>query len=384
LVTDQVNVLKTTQVAALNSYGIQAMNSYQVAALTTYQIAAIESYAVPSLNSYSLAALTTTQTMAFTVAQISQLNTGLETTLDNIGTDNDDSYTPIVLDLNDNGVHTLSITDGVQFDLYASGQKVHTGWVSSEDGLLVLDRNNDRMVNDGSELFGSATTLANGDKAKDGYAALRELDSNDDNALTDADAQWANLKLWVDKNSDGISQKAEMLTLDSLGITKLNLGTETTSINDNGNVIGLTSSYETRDGETHEMADVWFATETDQAANAVGGSEQAAVEEGQDLRTRVSGLAQAISAFDDSQFGAGNTAASSTAALLPSSSQLLIESQAVAISVGGIVDTLKRFDINGNLIANSAQTSSPLQTGADGQSLANNIQDPTKTGFLAS
>jgi hypothetical protein len=69
-----------------------------------------------------------------------------------------------------------TIAAGVKFDLFADGNSVRTGWVSSGDGLLVLDRNADGQVNDGSELFGSSTTLASGERAADGYVALRELD----------------------------------------------------------------------------------------------------------------------------------------------------------------------------------------------------------------
>jgi len=34
--------------------------------------------------------------------------------------------------------------------------------VSGGDGLLVLDRNHDGVINDGSELFGDQATLING------------------------------------------------------------------------------------------------------------------------------------------------------------------------------------------------------------------------------
>jgi hypothetical protein len=74
--------------------------------------------------------------------------------------------TPLVLDLDGNGVRTLGLEAGVQFDLAASGSKRTTGWVGSGDGLLALDRNGDGAINDGSELFGSATRLADGSTAR--------------------------------------------------------------------------------------------------------------------------------------------------------------------------------------------------------------------------
>ena len=54
------------------------------------------------------------------------------------------------------------------------------------DGLLVMDRNHDGVINNGSELFGVGTVLANGKHAKDGYVAMAEQDSNHDGKLDKA------------------------------------------------------------------------------------------------------------------------------------------------------------------------------------------------------
>jgi hypothetical protein len=270
--------------------------------------------------------------------------------------------------LNGDGVRTLSYSSGVQFDLNASGHKVQTGWVSSTDGLLVLDRNHDGIVNDGSELFGSSTKLANGQKAKDGYQALSELDSNGDHLITKADKQWDELKVWVDKNSDGITEAGEMVTLDSLGITQLNLAAEKTSSVDNGNVIGLTSSYQTTDGVNHGMADVWFVAEKNPAPGK-------AVEKTQSLTSHVSGLAQAIQEYatDVNPANPGNTSS------LPS----IPGNASVTGNVGGLASVLNQFDVNGKPIVNPIHPSvAQPATGLD-QALVPN-PDPSKTGFLAS
>jgi hypothetical protein len=88
------------------------------------------------------------------------------------------------------------------------------------------------------------------------------------------------LQVWTDRNSDGVSQSDELASLDSLGIRQLDARPTETSVADNGNWVGLISSFETVDGATHDMADVWFAVE------------------GPDLRTQVNGLTQAIAAFN--------------------------------------------------------------------------------------
>jgi len=349
LTTAQIAALTTSQAVALETADLRALKTSQIVALSTANIVELTTSQVEALSTRQVEALTTTQISALSTTQISHLHLG----------------TPIVLDLNNDGVKTLSISAGTEFDLFATGKAVNTGWASSSDGLLALDRNHDGKINDGSELFGSSTTLANGEKASDGYVALRELDSNGDGSISKDDAEWANLKVWVDKNSDGISQDGEMQTLDSLNITKLNLAAETTTIKDNGNLIGLKSSYETADQASHDMADVWFVADKNQ-----------------DLRTQVSGLTQAIASFDDSQSGTGSDPANPMASLL-SGAQSTAGSQAV-VNVGGIVDTLKQFDSNGNLITNAGQSSSTLQAGVGEQSSLVNAQDPTKNGFLAS
>ena len=65
---------------------------------------------------------------------------------------------PLILDLN-NGVLSQSLQQGVRFDLFGQGQSVTTGWLDPGDGFLVLDRNLDGVINDGTELFGDATKL---------------------------------------------------------------------------------------------------------------------------------------------------------------------------------------------------------------------------------
>ena len=71
-----------------------------------------------------VAALTTTQTMALSSTQFGQItNAGGRL------------QSPIVLDLDGNGIQTLSVSAGVNFDLLANGQPVQTGWVGSGDGL---------------------------------------------------------------------------------------------------------------------------------------------------------------------------------------------------------------------------------------------------------
>ena len=59
---------------------------------------------------------------------------------------------PVVLDLDGDGVEFVSSAAGVRFDYDGDGHAELTAWVGPDDGLLVLDRNGDGRINDGSEL----------------------------------------------------------------------------------------------------------------------------------------------------------------------------------------------------------------------------------------
>jgi probable HAF family extracellular repeat protein len=97
------------------------------------------------------------------------------------------------------------IFDSTATDISADGSTVQTGWVAPNDGLLVVDRNLDNVINDGSELFGTSTILKNGLKAIDGYQALSEFDSDGDGLITNKDSEFNKLGVWVDSNSNALN-----------------------------------------------------------------------------------------------------------------------------------------------------------------------------------
>jgi hypothetical protein len=111
-------------------------------------------------------------------------------------------------------------------------------------------------------LFGDRTKLPNGKTAKDGFAALSTLDSNRDGVINLKDASWKDLKIWIDRDSDGHTDAGELVSLDSAGIVLLKLGAKSSSATENGNKIGLISSYTNADGSSGTMADVWFRTKS--------------------------------------------------------------------------------------------------------------------------
>lgn len=161
---------------------------------------------------------------------------------------------PMVLDLNGDGINTLALEDSsVAFDVNGDGVVERTGWVRDDDGLLALDRNGNGLIDDGNELFG-------GDVGH-GVTELTALDTNHDGLLSADDADFAALLVWQDTNLDGVSQSEELQSLAAHGIASIDLGFGQDEVRRNaGNVLFETSRASTTDGRSIEIADVYFRT----------------------------------------------------------------------------------------------------------------------------
>ena len=159
---------------------------------------------------------------------------------------------PFALDLDGDGIETIGLEAGVLFDHNGDGVRTGTGWLSREDGWLALDKNNNGVIDSGKELFGVDTVLQSGSNARDGFEALRDLDSNLDGQINTSDSVYSALKVWRDFNQDGISQSSELSTLSEMGIAAIHLENPTALIdhNQNGNQITFVGSYTRTNGET--------------------------------------------------------------------------------------------------------------------------------------
>ena len=148
------------------------------------------------------------------------------------------------------------------------GQEV--GWVDRHDGLLVMDLNHDGLINTGAELFGSSTALTQGGLAKDGWQALAQYDLNTDGLIDAKDAVFKDLQVWVDANSNGVSEAGELTSLADVGVLSIDLKHDNAQTTQNGNVLQGFSSFTTTDGQSHQIVDAWLQTSTSTpAAEAV-------------------------------------------------------------------------------------------------------------------
>lgn len=166
---------------------------------------------------------------------------------------------PLVIDLGFNGIETLASNRGIYFDLDNNGFAENTAWVRYTDGLLALDLNNNGLIDNGSELFGNHFVLQNGQKAANGFEALKEFDTDGNMSIDHLDEIWSRLKIWQDLNRDGITQEGELKDLNLSGIQAINLNyLEKDNFDSNGNNHRQQSTVQWHDGKTSSINDVWL------------------------------------------------------------------------------------------------------------------------------
>ena len=149
---------------------------------------------------------------------------------------------PIILDLDRDGIELISVTtSNARFDMDADGFAERTAWVAPDDAFLIHDRNQDGIVNDISEFFGSAGI--------DGFAELEGYDTNRDGMIASDEPIWNQLKLWRDLNGDGNTDPGELISLTDAGITEFSVRTTEVHYSVAGNVIPYISTYRDAGGE---------------------------------------------------------------------------------------------------------------------------------------
>ncbi len=175
----------------------------------------------------------------------------------------DAAITPIVIDLNGDGIHTVARAEsGGMFDLLGSGVAINSGWLSGDDGFLAVDSNGNGTIDGIAELFGG---LGKGD----GFAKLASFDSNGDGVVDADDAGFSSLKVWQDANGNHQTDAGELVGLAEAGVTSLAVAySEVPFVDANGNLHLERSSATLADGSTVDMTDVYFNVAAEDALAA--------------------------------------------------------------------------------------------------------------------
>jgi hypothetical protein len=169
---------------------------------------------------------------------------------------------PIILNRGRGPWKLSGADDPVLFDINANGRRDRITWTGRGEPLafLVLDRNGNGYVDDGRELFGTATVLASGVRAANGFDALREFDANADHVIDSRDDVWTDLLLWVDNNHDAWSQPGELEQIAKCDVVALRVDYhEARRIDAEGNLFLYGSTVRTIRGE-RAFYDVFFRT----------------------------------------------------------------------------------------------------------------------------
>ncbi len=166
--------------------------------------------------------------------------------------------------------------NGVNFDILGINSypeafsKKRISWYKSKQYYWVTLPNAKGEVNGINELFGNNTYGRDNKFAADGYKALAKYDGKSldgkksagksDNLITKADPVFQKLRLWADRNHDGLAQKSELVSLDSMSVEAIDLNADANykETDKYGNDTTLKSVVKTTDGRYHLIFDMWF------------------------------------------------------------------------------------------------------------------------------
>lgn len=119
--------------------------------------------------------------------------------------------------------------------------------------FLIMDKNGNNVVEDGSEMLGDINGYENG------FLNLAIYDENKDGVIDAQDSVFEKLILWKDSNHDGKSQRSEIKKLKDMGVTSISLKYEKTmrEVGDSAKILGPGEfSYVDKKGKSQTGA-VW-------------------------------------------------------------------------------------------------------------------------------
>lgn len=179
-------------------------------------------------------------TRSFAESSSTEINFGEANTID-----------PLVINLKGN---VASVSDQTfLFDLDTDGNAEEISILSPDSGYLALDKNEDGVINDGSELFGTASG--------NGFQDLAAYDEDGNGWIDEADSVFQKLRIWcMDANGS-----STLYTLAEAGVGALYLGSNSTefslknALNETQAIIRQTGVFLYENGEAGTLQQVDLA-----------------------------------------------------------------------------------------------------------------------------
>lgn len=182
------------------------------------------------------------------------------------------------------GMDLTPPTAGILFDILGknSTPRAHDvkriSWVQSTRYLFLVKPNAQGRVMGVDQMFGDNTFGPDGRFAADGFAALAKWDGTDldgrvggrgpasigsaapDGVINRKDAVYSELRLWADRDRNGVSSPEELVTLEQAGVVSIDLAYDPRYYEHDrfGNEVRLKSVVKYADGAVRLIFDLWF------------------------------------------------------------------------------------------------------------------------------
>lgn len=136
----------------------------------------------------------------------------------------DECNTPLVLNFSNEAVAMVSYDEHPEtFAVSSPNSCITTDWPTAATPWLAIDLDQNGEIDSGAELFGSGSVLETGRRARHGFQALAEYDSNQDGVINAKDARFNDIVAWSDHDADRRSSSSELQSLSEVGLHSIEL-----------------------------------------------------------------------------------------------------------------------------------------------------------------
>ncbi len=160
---------------------------------------------------------------------------------------------PLVLDLDDDGLKLVPPERGVYFDIDNDRFMERVGWIDKSEAHLARDLNGNGIIDNISELFGDDLVSA--------FFKLALLDQDQNNVLDNKDPEFKELLVWRDLNMNGFSEPDELQSIEVFGIKHILLRTTVLYEVQHNNSITESSTFRYGNGTKGTVYDVHYAND---------------------------------------------------------------------------------------------------------------------------